>query len=485
MRQGSPVGIVLGVPTAGIYCRISDDRDGSGAGVARQQADCRALAERKGWTVGDVFIDNSVSAWGDRRRPEYRRMLAAIKAGEIDAVVVWHLDRLHRRPVELEEFFEVCDGAQVRHLASVTGDVDLATDDGRFMARILGAVARKESDDKSRRVRRKHLELAEQGKPVGSGRPFGYLPDRVTVDQAEADLIREAARRVVDGDTVRSIVADWNRRAIPAAKGGRWTQTSLRRVLTAPRVAGMRGLGRDTIVAKAVWEPILDEMTWRRVRLIVLDPDRRVNGGFGTRYLLTGLAVCGLCGHRLIARPHSQRKPCYCCTSDPGRGGCGRIRVSSLHLDDEVAARVVAAYNDNVLLETIRGQSVPGNDEELLARVADDEATLDQLARDLANKLLTRSEWLAARQVIERRIGSVRRLLVRRSADTVADRWAGHGVDLAAAWGTLNVEQRRAAIAAIVEEIRVNPATPGRGRFEPSRVRILWKTATSTTGHQV
>ncbi len=54
------------------------------------------------------------------------------------------------------------------HLAVVTGgDYDLTSPDGRLSARIVGAVARKESEDRSRRVRRKHLELAEQGKPAG------------------------------------------------------------------------------------------------------------------------------------------------------------------------------------------------------------------------------------------------------------------------------------------------------------------------------
>ena len=70
-------------------------------------------------------------------------MLDDIRAGSVDALVVWNLDRLHRQPKELEEFFEVCDAARLTALASVTGDTDLATHDGRFLARILGAVARK------------------------------------------------------------------------------------------------------------------------------------------------------------------------------------------------------------------------------------------------------------------------------------------------------------------------------------------------------
>src|SRR5687767_13997920 len=164
------------MPTAAaIYARISSDRDGQQLGVNRQIADCRALAERRGWPIAQLYMDDDQSAYSGKTRPAYRRLLDDMRAGTVDAVVVWHLDRLHRQPKELEEFFEACDTAGVSHLASVTGDVDLGTDDGRFMARILGAVARKESDDKSRRIRRKALELAQAGKIGGGGtRPYGY-----------------------------------------------------------------------------------------------------------------------------------------------------------------------------------------------------------------------------------------------------------------------------------------------------------------------
>ena len=55
------------------------------------------------------------------------------------------------------------------------------------MARIMGAVARKESDDKSRRIQRKHEEIALAGSPSGGGtRPFGYESDHRTVRPAEA-----------------------------------------------------------------------------------------------------------------------------------------------------------------------------------------------------------------------------------------------------------------------------------------------------------
>src|SRR5438105_2394327 len=95
---------------AAIYARISADPSGTALGVARQEADCRSLADRKGWTVTEIYVDNDLSAYSGKPRPAYRRLLEDIKGARVDAVIVWHLDRLHRNPKDLEEFFEICDG---------------------------------------------------------------------------------------------------------------------------------------------------------------------------------------------------------------------------------------------------------------------------------------------------------------------------------------------------------------------------------------
>ena len=73
---------------AAVYCRISDDRTGEQAGVARQEEDCLALAERRGWPVASVYIDNDLSAWNDHSRPQYQRLLGDIGAGTVDAGVI-------------------------------------------------------------------------------------------------------------------------------------------------------------------------------------------------------------------------------------------------------------------------------------------------------------------------------------------------------------------------------------------------------------
>src|ERR1035441_2327108 len=94
------------MPRAAIYARISSDRDGDQLGVRRQLKDCEALATRKGWEVAERYVDDDVSAYSGRVRPEYRRMLDDLAAGVVGAGVVWDRDRLHRRPEGLWGFFQ-------------------------------------------------------------------------------------------------------------------------------------------------------------------------------------------------------------------------------------------------------------------------------------------------------------------------------------------------------------------------------------------
>ncbi|MGB6059417.1 MAG: recombinase family protein, partial [Microthrixaceae bacterium] len=118
------------VSAAAIYARISQD-DGTALGVTRQVEDCRQLARELGWTVAEEYIDNDVSAYSGKRRPAYEAMLADIADGSRDGVIVYHADRLTRRPIELEQFLDVVSGAGVSQVKFVAGTgIDVGTGDG-------------------------------------------------------------------------------------------------------------------------------------------------------------------------------------------------------------------------------------------------------------------------------------------------------------------------------------------------------------------
>lgn len=129
--------------------------------------------------VAEEYVDNDLSAWGAMRRPAYEGMLDDLAAGRRDGVVVYHQDRLTRRPSELEHFVDVLTKADVGLVQFVAGaQVDVASGDGLLVLRVLGAVAANEPASKSRRVRRKLDEVAAAGRPhAGSRRPFGFEDD--------------------------------------------------------------------------------------------------------------------------------------------------------------------------------------------------------------------------------------------------------------------------------------------------------------------
>ncbi len=157
-----------------IYCRISQDRTGAGLGVERQRQDCEALAERNGWDVVEVYVDNDVSAYSGKKRKDYLRMLDDRDEGKATVVVVWHTDRLHRSPTELEAYIALSERRGVATHTVQAGTIDLATPSGRMTARILGAVARQESEHKGERVARARRQKALAGEWMGGIRPFGW-----------------------------------------------------------------------------------------------------------------------------------------------------------------------------------------------------------------------------------------------------------------------------------------------------------------------
>ena len=325
---------------AAIYARISSDRDGSQLGVGRQVEDCERLVTRQGWEVAERYVDDDVSAYSGKPRPSYRRMLDDLRGGFLDAVVVWDLDRLHRQPRELEEFFDLCKAAGVSKLASVSGDVDLSTHDGQFLARILGAVAAKESDDKSRRIRRKKEADAQAGKLAGGGsRPFGYEDDKLTVRESEALVIRECAAKLLAGEALRSICSGLNDRGIPTSPGGQWQPQTLSRMLRSARISGQRE-HKGEIVAQAEWPAIITPAETTRIRALLSDPERRTNK-VARRYLLVRLLRCGHCGETLVSRPKQGGARAYQCVKGPGFSGCGRLSVMADPLEQFVVEAVL------------------------------------------------------------------------------------------------------------------------------------------------
>jgi site-specific DNA recombinase len=469
---------------AALYCRISQDGEGQGLGVARQEADCRHLAACRGWDVVEVYVDNDLSAYSGKARPSYQRLLADIETGKVEAVVAWHPDRLHRSPVELEAFIDLVERSGVGVETVQAGRVDLASPAGRMNARMLGTVARYESEHKSDRIRRKHRELAEAGKVSGGGnRPFGFERDRVTHRPAEVELVREAARRLLAGESLYRIATDWTARGVETSTGAPWSTTALRTFLIAPRIAGLRS-HRGEVVGPAVWEPILDETTWKRVTAVLTDPGRKRKRAIRS-YLLTGLLRCSRCGTAMVATPRVEKTGggrrgvyvygkgatvrAYGCAKTSG--GCGGVFIIAPGIDAFVTDAVLYRLRGTNLSRARQRLASAADDGTLLREIAADEAMLVELAEDFAERRISRSAFHAASDRVQGRLDTSRARIAAESRPDVL----GGIDDLASEWQGLGLERQRAVIAAVLAEITVGPADGPRNRFDPQRVSFRWR----------
>ena len=459
---------------AGIYARISSDREADGLAIGRQLEDCQRVAVERGWQVYERYVDQDVSAYKARVRPAYRRMLSDLRSGTIDGVIVYHLDRLHRLPRELEEFFDVCRDAGVDDLACVTGRIDLADPDGQFQARILGAVAKKESDDKSRRIRRKNDERAAAGKVPGGGtRGYGYAEDRRTIRPGEAAVIRDAANRFLAGESIRSICTRLNERSVPTSTGKQWTQQTLRRMLDAPRISGQR-IHRGEIVGAAEWPAIITPAESERIRALLADPNRRTNKT-ARRYLLRGLLRCGRCGATLISRPRADGTRRYVCAKGPGCGGCGGITINADPVEHAVTEAVLFRLDSPEFAASLSGRSDDPAAAEWQADAERAQAQLDELATAYAAQLIGLQEWLTARGAIEQRQQAARKKLATLNRTTALDGYLGNTSELREQWPTMPLSRQAAIVAATLDHAVIAPATPGRNTIDLSRIGFVWR----------
>lgn len=464
---------------AALYLRISEDKAGERAGVERQRTDCEALCASRGWKVAGVYEDNDRSAYSGRERPEYTRLVSAVAAGDVEVVVTWHQDRLWRNVAEQQVFLTLGRDAGLKLVATPSGEFDPADADDAFTSTILAAVAQKESADKARRVARAELERAKRGQHHGGRRAFGHTLDRSAIVPAEAAEIRDAARRIIRGETLGSVAVDWNARGIATTGGTQWTVNKVRDLLRQPRLAGLRTY-KGEVIGKGDWPPIIDDDT--HSRLVALFSSRRGHPRTlpARVYLLAGgLVRCGECGTGLRGNRDSRGRARYACPAS-SNGGCGRV-VINVERSESIVRDLVFDYIDgpDFAAALKRAQAAASDSESevsnLVDDLAEDRTRLVELGDMLADGEVSRVEYqrLAAR--VRERIAAAESRLGAIEGSGPALSLDGQGDVLRKAWDAMTLEEKRQVIRAVARYFVVNRVTRPTGSFQAERIVPVWR----------
>ncbi|WP_427129339.1 recombinase family protein [Pseudarthrobacter sp. S9] len=470
-------------PRAAIYARISRDQKGEGLGVERQEALCRALAEKLAADVVGVYEDNDISAYSGRTRPRYEQMLADIQQGQIDMVLCYHSDRLMRRTKELERYIDVCRPRNVVTHQVTAGLLDLSTATGLAVAKTVAAWNQHESDHKGERIAAQKAHAAQQGKYLGGRVPFGWKKEDakedthgrmrggiVVIDEPAAALIREGTAAIIAGRSLATVTRAWADAGAVNSAGTRRNTTEVRRTLLRTRNAGLMTFHGEVVSDK--WPAIVPLDQFRKCEAILTDDSRPKQSESKFKYLLSGVAQC-YCGRTMTGFGVAAKRAYRCKVhQEGGRFVPGHAHRAMQPLDDFVKAKAAAWLNrDDVkagLREMFDAQDAvqPVNSED----ISDLIDRKHSLARLFAQGSITESQLVEGSKEVESKLA--------RLEDQAVANGGSRGVAAAvlsenpgAAFLGADVEVQREILRTLFT-IELQRTGPYRGVFDESSVKM-------------
>lgn len=474
---------------AGLYLRISDDREGRELGVQRQDDDLTAAARDAGDTVVDRYRDNDISAStrSKKRRPAYERLIGDAKAGRINKIWAYTSNRLTRRPRENEDLIELAEkhGVRIAYLRSPS--FDLNTSHGRQIARIMAANDAAESETIGERVQRKHLQIAEAGDYLGGARPFGWEDGGMVPVPAEFKVIRWMYQQLFAQRPLLAMARELNAEGVLTARGHQWRHDAVRKVLLRPRNAGLVEY-QGRIIGPGKWPAPVDPEQWRAACALLANPARRVSPGGIRLYLGSGLYLCGVCADGTTVGTNKSsggtvanrtKNRAYRCRRTPHL--VRKAAPVDAHVEELAVARLSRPDAADLLHTGPGKQSVADAHDEvdrLKARVI-------ELDDDYDAGRIDRDRWEARNERLVARIREVEAVLASSHITSPLTDLAGRS-DLRKIWygekedrsDGLSVDIRSAAVDALMT-VTLTPARrgrqPGGGYFDFDSLHIDWK----------
>lgn len=313
---------------AACYCRISSDPHDKREGVDRQRQDTADVCAIQDWIPSGFYIDNDRSASNGKQRQEWDRLLCDIKAEKVDAIVVWNQDRGWRKMSDLESLRPLLEPRGVLLATTNIGVIDFRNADDVFRAQVSTAMSEMEVAKMKVRMKRAARDRAERGVPKWT-KAFGYrtVNGKLELDPRTAPLVQEAYAAILAGSTLNDVARLFNDAGAHGLNGKPWVASTVSLFMRAPRNAGLRA-HNDEIVGQGTWPAIVEQATWKSAQTVMNDPRRKPGRKSVKRHLLTGVLMCGKCGHHLAGGSQTkQRTRVYSCK------GCRGVSIRAEQIE--------------------------------------------------------------------------------------------------------------------------------------------------------
>ncbi|TWP45980.1 recombinase family protein [Lentzea tibetensis] len=466
---------------------------------------CRQHVTSRGGSYVYTYDEPDTSAWKKKRvkqpdgtykyrviRPVFEGALSDLKRGiapngsKLDGIIVYDIDRLTRDQRNMEDAIEVVEFFQ-RPIIDITGSLDLLTENGRDMARVLVTMAGKQSVATSRRLRASHRARAHAGIPTGGGnRPFGWWADRRTLFAEEVVHINKAIEDLFNGLPAYTICKRWTEAGVLTPMGNPWKRRNFVLMMTNPRMVGRRVYGPTTKPlheryavdefgkpVKAQHEPIMDEKTYNKVVAVLVGPGRPEGHAYTgkKRYLCSGKIRCGNCGRKCLGGAQPNGRHVYACKPPSVDGGCGQVCGAGIAIDDLVTKLILAYLANRTVTQAVKPWPRSQELEDAHRKRTD---LLEQFKQ---NTDMGTYIWPQIRE-LEKEITA----LTKEQSLFNRQQTGPKVTNVADSWEHLDTDERRAIVDELVEVIVLDPASRPSNRFEPTRLKVVFRQEAPQSG---
>jgi len=323
---------------AGIYMRVSTDRQKKQDTIASQRRILPGLARDRGYKVVDQYVDEGASGESVEGRPEFQRLLGDVKLGKVDAIIAVDFDRITRSSNEMEQaFIRQTFKEHGVIIETINGTHDLKNYENALVSGIMGLVASMEKSKILARTRRGKETKWKNGKHASGHVPFGYRTNSTkeyVIEPNEAEIVQKVFELAAKGQGACVVANQLNALgvAVPSELRGvcsharryeGWSKSSVRKILDRTCYIGFtyvnvtqRSKGKRVAAPRSDWikvnyPPLVSEGIYNEVQR--LKKVQRTNSGrYNSKYIVSRLVRCE-CGSKLAVEPQRDGSFFYSC----------------------------------------------------------------------------------------------------------------------------------------------------------------------------
>lgn len=309
-----------------IYARVSTEEQAEhGYSIDAQLDTLRQFCNMYGKTIFREYVDRGVSGKSIKGRFELQRLIADAKKGQFNEVLVWKINRISRRNIDLLKIVEELNNHDVV-FRSFSENFETETPMGKFALQMLGAVGELERNTIVDNVKMGMKQRARMGYWNG-GVVLGYRSIKVGADTfknqdtkleivpEEAAIIRVIFDLYNSGKGLKAIANEINHKGYKTKKGNSFSTSAIKEIITNPVYIGKirynrfedwsekrrKGKSNEVILSDGNHEPIITWEVWEKAQILQESKSKVSKRKFDGKYILTGLIQCPQCGASMVA----------------------------------------------------------------------------------------------------------------------------------------------------------------------------------------